>query len=194
MDSFFPISMDASICSEQEYEQVGGDSASSAEIYALISSLSKLPIRQEIAVTGSMNQHGEVQPIGGVNEKIEGFFSVCMKRGLTGTQGVIIPIANQKELMLRKDVIEAVSQGMFHIYPVSTVMQGIEILTGVKAGEKNHYGFERFSVNYYILKELHRLAYNLDNLPITPEERGKSSSSPKRPKQAMEDSKKAEKK
>ncbi len=132
-----PLSLSASVCFEQSYAGVDGDSASSTEIYALLSALSGLPIRQEIAVTGSVNQQGDIQAIGGVNEKIEGFFDVCRIHGeLTGTQGVIIPRENTNDLMLRDDVIEAVAQGKFHIYPVRRVEQGIEILTGVAAGAR----------------------------------------------------------
>lgn len=129
-----PLSLAASLCFEQSYSGVDGDSASSTEIYALLSALSELPIRQDLAVTGSVNQHGDVQPIGGVNQKIEGFFDVCQLEGLTGQQGVLIPAQNVDDLMLRDDVIEAVAQGRFYIYPVSTIEQGIEILTGVQAG------------------------------------------------------------
>jgi lon-related putative ATP-dependent protease len=131
-----PLTLTASIAFEQSYGGVDGDSASSTEVYAILSSLSGLPLRQDIAVTGSINQHGEIQPIGGVNQKIEGFFDVCSHRGLTGRQGVMIPHQNVGDLMLRKDVVEAVSMGKFHIYPVLNIDNGIEILTGVPAGEK----------------------------------------------------------
>ena len=130
-----PLSLSASICFEQSYEGVDGDSASSTEIYALLSSLSGVPIRQGIAVTGSVNQHGEIQPIGGVNQKIEGFFDVCRAKGITGSQGVMIPIQNVKNLMLRRDVVDAVGKGQFHLYAVGSVNEGIEILTGVPAAE-----------------------------------------------------------
>jgi predicted ATP-dependent protease len=130
-----PLALSASICFEQSYAGVEGDSASTTELYGLLSSLAALPVRQGIAVTGSVNQHGQVQPIGGVNEKIEGFFAVCKARGLTGDQGVIIPEGNRKDLMLKPEVIEAVRAGTFHVYAVTTVDQGIEILTGVPAGE-----------------------------------------------------------
>jgi ATP-dependent Lon protease len=125
----------ASICFEQSYGGVDGDSASSTELYAILSSLSEIPIRQDIAVTGSVNQKGEIQPIGGVNQKIEGFFSVCKAKGLTGDQGVMIPAQNANDLMLKKEVIDAVRDGKFHIYPVKTIDRGIEILTGVPAGK-----------------------------------------------------------
>ena len=135
-----PLSMSASICFEQSYGGVDGDSASSAEIYSILSSLSNQPIRQGLAVTGSVNQRGEIQPIGGVNEKIEGFFDVCKMRGLTGTQGVLIPHQNVADLMLRPDVVEAVEDGKFHIYPIVTIDQGIELLTGIPAGEQQDDG------------------------------------------------------
>ena len=138
-----PLSLAASLCFEQSYMGVDGDSASSTEIYALLSALAELPIRQEIAVTGSVNQQGVVQSIGGVNEKIEGFYDVCRERGLTGTQGVLIPAENVEDLMLREDVIEAVSAGKFHIHPVAHVGEGIEILTGHAAGCRDAQG--RFS-------------------------------------------------
>jgi len=142
-----PLSLSASVCFEQSYSGVDGDSASSTEIYALLSALSGVPIRQEMAVTGSVNQQGDVQPIGGVNQKIEGFYDVCRLKGLTGTQGVLIPAENVDDLMLRDDVIEAVAKGQFHIYPVATIEQGIEILTGAPAGKRNASGkFEPESV------------------------------------------------
>lgn len=130
-----PLTVSASLSFEQTYSEVEGDSASSAEIYALLSALSCLPLRQEIAVTGSVDQRGNIQPIGGVNEKIEGFFYVCKQQGLNGSQGVVIPHTNLKNLMLREEVIEAVRDGKFHIYPVMTIEEGIEILTGKPAGE-----------------------------------------------------------
>jgi ATP-dependent Lon protease len=153
-----PITMSASLCFEQSYSGVEGDSASSTEIYALLSSISGLPLRQDIAVTGSVNQKGEVQPIGGVNEKIEGFFDVCKAKGLTGKQGVMIPHLNIDDLMLRKDVVEAVKERKFRIYPVKTIDQGIEILTGVEAGEKLENGrFKEESVNGLVDKKLREL-------------------------------------
>ncbi|HEV2205941.1 MAG TPA: AAA family ATPase, partial [Candidatus Acidoferrales bacterium] len=135
-----PLSLAASICFEQSYGGVDGDSASSTEIYSLLSALSGCPVRQDLAVTGSVNQQGDVQPIGGVNEKIEGFYDVCRIKGLTGKQGVLIPAPNVEDLMLRTDVIEAVADGRFHVYPVSTIEQGIEILTGVRAGKRGASG------------------------------------------------------
>jgi predicted ATP-dependent protease len=132
-----PLSLAASICFEQSYSGVDGDSASSTEVYALVSALSGLPLRQDIAVTGSINQQGDIQAIGGVNEKIEGYFDVCRIKGLTGTQGVMMPESNVEDLMLRDDVLEAVAAGKFHIWPVAKIEQGIEILTQTSAGKKN---------------------------------------------------------
>ncbi|HUL31810.1 MAG TPA: ATP-binding protein [Thermodesulfobacteriota bacterium] len=153
-----PITMSASLCFEQSYSGVEGDSASSTEIYALLSSISGLPLRQDIAVTGSVNQKGEIQPIGGVNEKIEGFFDVCRAKGLTGKQGVMIPHLNVDDLMLRKDVVGAVKEGKFHIYPVRTIDQGIEILTGMEAGEMlEEGGFREGTVNERVDKKLREL-------------------------------------
>ena len=131
-----PLVMSASLCFEQSYGGVDGDSASSTELYAILSSISGLPLRQDIAVTGSINQKGEIQPIGGVNEKIEGFYHVCESRGLKGTEGVIIPHQNVRDLMLDEDVVEAVRKGRFHIYPIKSVDEGISLLTGVPAGKK----------------------------------------------------------
>ncbi len=143
----FPLCFNASICFEQLYNGVDGDSASSTELYAILSSLSGVPIKQGIAVTGSVNQKGEIQPIGGVSDKIEGFFEVCKMQGLTGEQGVIIPYQNVKNLMLKHEIIEAVDKGMFHIYPVSHIEEGIEILTGVKYGTyKEETGFEKDTI------------------------------------------------
>lgn len=135
-----PMAMNASICFEQSYGGVDGDSASSTEVYAILSSLSKLPIRQDVAVTGSINQKGEIQPIGGVNEKIEGFFLLCKAKGLSGTHGVMIPRQNVKDLMLKQEIVDAVEAGKFHIWAIETVDEGIEILTGVRAGERGKDG------------------------------------------------------
>ena len=143
-----PLVLSASIAFEQSYAGVDGDSASSTEIYALLSSLADVPIRQDLAVTGSVNQHGEIQPIGGANLKIEGFFDVCKARGLTGKQGVLVPAVNVEDLMLRHDVIEAVRNGTFHIYAVRTIDEGIELLTGKKAGRRlKNRRFESNSIN-----------------------------------------------
>lgn len=137
---YYPLSLSISITFEQSYYGIDGDSASSTELYAIISSLSDSPIKQGIAVTGSVNQKGQIQAIGDVNQKIEGFFAVCKEKGLTGKQGVMIPQANKKNLMLKKEVLDAVKQGKFHIYQVATVEEGIEILTGVRAGKPNKEG------------------------------------------------------
>jgi len=173
-----PLTMSASICFEQSYSGVEGDSASSTEVYAILSSLSKLPLRQDIAVTGSINQKGEIQPIGGVNEKIEGFYHVCKAFGLTGTQGVMIPHQNVKDLMLKREVVEAVKEGKFHVYPVKTIDQGIEILTGVKAGESKEDGtFEEGSINDLVDRQLKEYAENLRKFgveEVRKEEKGKS--------------------
>ena len=136
----YPLNLSISITFEQSYGGIDGDSASSTELYAIISSLSGIPIKQEIAVTGSVNQKGQIQAIGGVNQKIEGFFEVCKTNDLTGKQGVVIPKANVKNLMLRKEVIDAVKKRKFHVYQVSTVEEGIEILTGVPAGKPDKHG------------------------------------------------------
>ena len=133
-------------------------SASSTELYAVLSSLSGLPIKQNIAVTGSVNQMGEIQPIGGVNQKIEGMFDVCRLSGLTGEQGVMIPHQNVKNLMLREDVVEAIRDGKFHIYAVKTIDEGIEILTGVPAGQRNGDGaYPQDTVNHLVDKRLREL-------------------------------------
>jgi predicted ATP-dependent protease len=130
------MSLWASLVFEQSYGGVEGDSASSAELYALLSALADVPIRQSLAVTGSVNQLGQIQAIGGVNEKIEGFFDVCRLRGLTGKQGVLIPESNRKHLMLRRDIVEAAREQKFHIYAVSTIDEGIALLTGLEAGAR----------------------------------------------------------
>ena len=149
----FPISLTASICFEQLYGAVDGDSASSTELYAILSSLSGIPINQSIAVTGSVNQKGEIQPIGGVNEKIEGFYQICNLRGLNGEHGVIIPIQNVRNLHLSDEIIDAVKKGKFHIYAISTIDEGIEILTDVPAGTKNKNGKFPMGTIYYLAEE-----------------------------------------
>lgn len=157
-----PLSLSASVCFEQSYDMIDGDSASSTELFAILSEIAGLPIKQGIAVTGSINQRGDIQPIGGVNRKIEGFFDVCRVRGLTGEQGVIIPRTNVKNLMLRDDVIEAVRKGKFHIYPIEHVDQGIEILTGVQAGERDKKGnYPEGSVNARVVQRLDEMAEGL---------------------------------
>lgn len=150
-----PLSLSASIVFEQSYGGVDGDSASSTEYYCLLSAIANLPIKQSIAVTGSINQFGEIQPIGGVNEKIEGFFDVCAHDGLTGKQGVVIPRTNVDNLMLRADIVQAVEDGRFTIYAIDTVDDGIEILTGVKAGKADNKGnYPKGSVNYMVEESL----------------------------------------
>jgi predicted ATP-dependent protease len=135
-----PLNLTASVCFEQSYSGIDGDSASATEIYALLSSLSGLPVRQDMAVTGSMNQKGDIQPIGGVNEKVEGFYD-CVRAGRhTGKEGVIIPRKNVNDLMLRDDVVHAVRRGRFHIYAINTVEEGFEILTGIPAGRRRKDG------------------------------------------------------
>ena len=154
-----PLSLSASLVFEQSYGMIEGDSASSTELYALLSSLSGLPIKQNIAVTGSVNQFGEVQPIGGVNEKIEGFFDICMRKDAEASYGVIIPYTNVKHLMLKEDVVEAVEKGKFTIYTVKTIDEGISILTGVEAGEADAKGnFPHNSVNGKIVARLQELS------------------------------------
>ncbi|MEO0102266.1 MAG: ATP-binding protein, partial [candidate division WOR-3 bacterium] len=154
-----PLIMSASICFEQSYSGVEGDSASSAELCCLLSALSGLPLRQDIAITGSVNQKGEIQPIGGVNEKIEGFFEVCKKRGLKGTEGVIIPERNLEDLMLKEEVISACREGKFHIYAVKMIDEAIEILTGVPVGERDEKGnYPEGTVNYLVAKKLKEYA------------------------------------
>ncbi|MBM3502930.1 MAG: ATP-dependent protease [Alphaproteobacteria bacterium] len=154
-----PLSLRASLVFEQSYGGVDGDSASSTELYAILSALADVPIRQGIAVTGSVNQNGEVQAIGGVNEKIEGFFDVCRQRGLTGAQGVMVPEANVKHLMLREDIVEAGRAGRFSIYPVVNIDQGIEILTGKPAGERGADGrFSEGTINRLVEDRLIALA------------------------------------
>lgn len=151
----YPLSLSASICFEQLYNGVDGDSASSTELYAILSSLSEVPIKQNLAVTGSVNQKGEIQPIGGATHKIEGFFELCKARGLTGQQGVLIPHQNVRNLTLKEEIIEAVEKGLFHIYPVKTINEGIEILTGVTAGEKDEFGnYPQGTINYLVSEKL----------------------------------------
>jgi lon-related putative ATP-dependent protease len=154
-----PLSVSARLVFEQSYGGVDGDSASSTELYAILSALSELPIKQNFAVTGSVNQKGEVQAIGGVNEKIEGFYHTCRAKGLKGNEGVLIPRSNIQHLMLSDEVVEAVKQGRFHIYPVGTIDEGIEILTGVKAGAlKGDEGYEADTVHFKVNKRLAEMA------------------------------------
>jgi len=157
--TYHPLSLSASLVFEQSYGGVEGDSASSAELYALLSAIAQVPIKQSLAVTGSVNQHGQIQAIGGVNEKLEGFFDVCKARGLTGEQGVLIPASNVNHLMLRQDVVEAVAEGRFCIYPVETVDQGIEILTGLPVGEPDEEGnYPEGTVNGLVQAQLVKMA------------------------------------
>ena len=161
-----PLSLSARLVFEQNYEGVEGDSASSTELYAILSALSGLPIKQNIAVTGSVNQKGEVQAIGGVNEKIEGFYEVCKLKGLTGQQGVMIPESNVQNLMLKEEVVDAVKAGQFNIYSVKTIAEGIEVVTGTKAGERRADGtFEEGTVNYLVDKQLTEMAEKLKEYP-----------------------------
>ncbi len=154
-----PLSLTASLVFEQSYGGVDGDSASSTELYALLSAIAEVPIKQALAVTGSVNQFGQVQAIGGVNEKIEGFFDLCNARGLTGTQGALIPVANTKHLMLRQDVVDAVRKGVFHIYAIESIDQGIELLTGIHAGELQPDGsYPKDTINHLVADRLAELA------------------------------------
>jgi len=154
-----PLSISASLAFEQNYEGIDGDSASSTELYALLSAISGIPIKQGLAVTGSVNQNGQVQPIGGVTRKIEGFFDVCVARGLTGEQGVLIPQTNVRNLMLRHDVVAAVAEGKFHIFPVNSIDEGIAILTGRESGERGPDGkYPDGSVNAEIDRRLREFA------------------------------------
>jgi len=161
-----PLSLSTRLVFEQSYGLVEGDSASSTELYAILSALSGVPIIQSLAVTGSVNQKGEVQAIGGVNQKIEGFFEVCKAKGLTGEQGVLIPESNVQNLMLKEEIMEAVTKGMFHVYPIQTIDQGIEVLTGVEAGERQPDGsFKEHTINYLVDKRLKGMADRLKEFP-----------------------------
>lgn len=154
-----PLSLSASLVFEQSYSNIDGDSASAAELYALLSAIGNIPLKQSFSVTGSINQHGKIQPIGGVNEKIEGFFDICKKRGLTGDHGVLIPETNEKNLMLRSDVLEAVKNDDFHIYSIKNIDEGMELLTGLEMGEKQEDGsYPGGTVNHMVTSELDQLA------------------------------------
>ena len=173
-----PLSLSASLVFEQSYGGVEGDSASMAELCALLSALADVPIKQSLAITGSVNQHGEAQPIGGVNEKIEGFFDVCQARGLTGEQGVAIPASNMQHLMLRRDVVDAVKAGQFRIYTIETVDQAIEMLTGVPAGSRGRKGdFTEGSVNQRVEARLIELAETQRDFSSPPEKEDRQSRS-----------------
>jgi lon-related putative ATP-dependent protease len=161
-----PLSLSARLVFEQSYGMVDGDSASSTEVYAILSALSRIPIKQDIAVTGSVNQKGEIQAIGGVNEKVEGFFEVCKAKGFTGKQGVLIPESNVQNLILKEKVVDAVESGKFHIYPVKTIDQGIEVLTGAKAGIRQTDGsFQKGTINALVDKQLRMMAERLKEFP-----------------------------
>jgi predicted ATP-dependent protease len=162
-----PLALSASLCFEQSYGGVDGDSASSTELFAILSNLAQIPLRQDIAVTGSVNQWGEIQAIGGVNEKVEGFYDVCRVAGLTGKQGVCIPASNVRSLVLRDDVREAIGQGKFHIYGIETVDQGLELLTGVKAGSPGESG----TVHHKVDGRLRSMAEDLRSFGATRETR-----------------------
>jgi lon-related putative ATP-dependent protease len=166
-----PLSLSARLVFEQNYEGVEGDSASSTELYAILSAIADLPIKQSFAVTGSVNQKGEIQAIGGVNEKIEGFYEVCKLKGITGKQGVMIPESNVQNLMLKEEIVDAVKKGKFHIYSVKTIDEGIELLTGVKAGERRNDGtYEKGTVNERVDKRLQEMAEKLKQFPSMPTE------------------------
>jgi predicted ATP-dependent protease len=158
-----PISLSASITFEQLYEMVEGDSATCAELYALLSSISGVPLKQSFAVTGSMDQNGDVQPIGGVNQKIEGFFQLCKIRALDGSQGVIIPKRNRKNLLLNNEAVEAVDKGLFSIYTIDRMEEGLEILTGTKAGElTTDDAYPEGTINYLVEKRLTEISEALE--------------------------------
>lgn len=167
-----PLSLSASLAFEQSYAKIDGDSASSTELYALLSALANLPLRQDLAVTGSVNQKGEIQPIGGVNEKIDGFFKICKITGLTGDQGVLIPAQNVHHLMLRPEIVEAVRKQQFHIYAIKTIEEGLELLTGMQAGERGPDGkFSEGTLYTRVEARLHELHKNLDKTEEEEEEK-----------------------
>jgi len=160
----FPLSFFASVCFEQSYGEVDGDSASSTEVYALLSAISDIPIKQSVAVTGSVNQMGEIQPVGGITEKVTGFYTICKRLGFTGDQGVIIPYQNIVNLTLPKEICEAVDEEKFFIYPVKTIDEGMEILTGIKAGERNRKGnFPAHTINHIVENRLKEIAHLVKN-------------------------------
>lgn len=179
-----PISLTASVTFEQLYDMVEGDSASCAELYALLSSIAEIPIKQGIAVTGSMDQNGDVQPVGGINEKIEGFFDLCRIIGLNGTQGVIIPRRNVKRLMLKNDVVEAVREGKFFIYPILKADEGLEIVTGIPAGELLDDGtYPEGTVNYLVVKRLTELSESMEKKKEKEKDEGKENNKEEREEQ-----------
>jgi predicted ATP-dependent protease len=164
-----PLSLSASICFEQSYDGVDGDSASSTELYAILSSLSEVPVRQGLAVTGSVNQNGDIQAIGGINQKIEGFYDVCRLKGLTQAQGVLMPKSNLRNLMLRPDVVQAIKDGKFRVYAVNSIDEGIEVLTGVPAGERGPDGrYPDGSINGRVEKKLRQFSEQLKQFVATP--------------------------
>jgi predicted ATP-dependent protease len=160
----FPLSLTASLCFEQSYAGIDGDSASSTELFALISALSGVPLRQDLAVTGSVNQWGEIQPIGGINEKVEGFFATCRAIGLSGRQGVVLPVQNVDGLVLRPEVIEAIRAGQFHLYPIRTIDEGLEVLTGCHAGSITDEG----TIHALAARRLRQLAEGLRQFAAGP--------------------------
>jgi len=167
-----PLTLSATITFEQGYDGIAGDSASSTELYALLSSIAQLPLQQGIAVTGSVNQHGQVQPIGGATQKIEGFYDICKARGLTGEQGVIIPASNVRNLMLRQDVLEAIRDNKFHIYAVETIDQGMSILTGLEAGERQGDGtYPEGTVNHHVARRLQEMSDKMQKYGRGPEDK-----------------------
>jgi predicted ATP-dependent protease len=178
-----PLSLSASLGFEQVYEEIEGDSASSAELYAVLSALAALALRQDLAVTGSVNQNGEVQAVGGVTAKVEGFFDLCAARGLTGGQGVLIPAANVRHLMLREDVVEAVRAGRFHVYAVRTIDEGMALLTGKEAGERGPDGtFPEGTVNFLVDRRLREMAEQTRNFRAEAERRPAQAAEAEAPK------------
>ena len=160
----FPLSIHASVAFEQSYVEVDGDSASSPEVYVLLSAIADLPLRQDIAVTGSVNQMGEIQPVGGISEKVEGFYEICRKVGLTGKQGIIIPRQNIPNLILNREVQTAIKNGDFHIYSVETIDEGLELLSGMPAGKPtDDGGFEPGSINASVSRRLQEMAHQVKN-------------------------------
>jgi len=175
-----PLSLSASIGFEQSYETIDGDSASAAELVVLLSSLSEVPVKQGLAITGSVNQKGQIQPIGGVNEKVEGFFDVCKAKDLNGKQGVVIPFQNVKNLMLKREVVEAVKKGKFHIYPVETIDQALEVLTGKESGKRGASGkYKRGTINYLVDRKLKQFAEEYRKFGRQPQQRRSSDSGEK---------------
>ena len=182
------LSLSASLAFEQSYGEVEGDSASTAELAVLLSAIAEVPVRQDLAITGSINQKGEVQPIGGVNEKIEGFFAVCKARGLTGSQGVVIPKSNVKNLMIKKEVLQAVKGGAFRIYAVTTADEAVSILTGLPAGERREDGtWPEGTINFLVDRRLREMAKKLKA-----DEKGEKEKEPEKKEENNEEPKKKE--